>query len=336
VNENRPAGTVVGTLSTADPDAGDSHTYSLVDQPGVCNGPDNTAFQISGDDLMTNAVFDYETRTSYVICIMTDDSRGGTLQKQITIAVLNINLDQENSYAIRYANWIGVLDVNAYGGGYRTAQTGLMSFKPGSKKFTSLKVIMYRGPDQGKAQILVDGKVNKTVDLYNATPQWNYQVPVDKLSSAAHTIAIKALNKKQNASSGKQIRVDGFIIKSTTYDDNSSSVTSLDSWSYVTNRAANGGSYRISSKKASALYSFSGTQTSWITAQGPAYGKAAIYVDGMLAQTVDLYSKATHWNYLVSIIGLSNGPHVLEIRVLGTRNLKSKGASVIIDAVGMQ
>jgi hypothetical protein len=307
-----------------------------VDQPGVCNGTDNTAFQISGDDLRTNAVFDYETRTSYVICIQTDDGTGGMFQKQFTIAVLNINLDQENSYAIQYTNWKGVLDVNAYGGGYRTAQTGIMSFKPGTKKFTSLKVIMYRGPDQGKAQILVDGKVNKTVDLYNATPQWNYQVSVDKLSSAAHTIAIKALNKKQNASSGKQIRVDGFIIRATTYDDNVSSVTLFDTWSLVTNRAANGGSYRISGKKTSAFYSFTGAQTSWITAQGPIYGKAAIYVDGVLIQNVDLYSKTLHWNYLVSITGLSNGPHTLEIRVLGAKNIKSKGTAVIIDAVGMQ
>jgi hypothetical protein len=49
VAENSPLGTTNGTLSTTDPDAGDTHTYSL-----VANFGDNTAFTIEGTALKTN------------------------------------------------------------------------------------------------------------------------------------------------------------------------------------------------------------------------------------------------------------------------------------------
>jgi hypothetical protein len=336
VGENEPVGSTVGTFDTTDADPNASFVYSLVDQPGVCNGTDNASFQISGDDLRTNAVFDYETKNSYAICVMTDDENGGTLLKEFKINVLNVSLDQESSYAIQFGNWKGALDSNAYGGGYRSAQKGTLNFKPSTKKFNAIKIVMYRGPDQGRVQILVDGKAAKTVDLYSATPQWNYRVTIDKLALASHTITVKALNKKQGASSGTQIRVDGFIIGKTTYDDSVSNVISFDTWNWSKGKAANGGSYRVANAKSSAFYAFSGTQTNWITAQGPTYGKVALYVDGVLYQSVDLYAKAVKWNYTVSISGLTDGPHTLEVRVLGTKNPKSKGTFVVVDALGMQ
>ncbi len=84
VAENQPIGTIVGTLTTTDPDAGDTHTYSF------CGGADDTSFQISGSDLQTNAVFDFETKNSYNICIRTDDGHGGTFDKVFTITATNV------------------------------------------------------------------------------------------------------------------------------------------------------------------------------------------------------------------------------------------------------
>src|SRR4029079_12711269 len=74
VAENQPAGTNVGTLSTTDPDAGDTFTYTLVAGAG---DTDNASFQISGNKLQTNAVFDYETKNSYTVRVQTDDGHGG-------------------------------------------------------------------------------------------------------------------------------------------------------------------------------------------------------------------------------------------------------------------
>ena len=83
VKENQPIGTEVGTLSTIDADAGDSFTYSLLDGEG-----DNSSFSISGNKLLTGAVFDYETKASYSIRVLTDDAKeGGTFEKTFTITI---------------------------------------------------------------------------------------------------------------------------------------------------------------------------------------------------------------------------------------------------------
>ena len=88
VAENQPVGTVVGTFTTTDPDAGQSFTYSMVTGTG---DTDNSSFTIAGNSLQTAAVFDYETKTSYSIRVQTDDGLGGTFQKQFTITVTNTN-----------------------------------------------------------------------------------------------------------------------------------------------------------------------------------------------------------------------------------------------------
>ena len=48
IDENQPSGTDVGTLTTTDPDAGDTHTYTL--ESSGCGGgrSDNSSFQIGG------------------------------------------------------------------------------------------------------------------------------------------------------------------------------------------------------------------------------------------------------------------------------------------------
>jgi hypothetical protein len=88
VAENQPSATNVGTFSSTDQDAGDTHTYTLVSGDG---STDNGSFQISGDTLQTNAQFDFETKDSYTIRIRSDDSHGGTFDKQFTISITNAN-----------------------------------------------------------------------------------------------------------------------------------------------------------------------------------------------------------------------------------------------------
>ena len=83
--ENQASGTVVGTLSATDPNSGDVHTFSL-----GCTGVDNGSFTIDGTLLKSAAVFDYETKKSYSICIRTSD---GTLSfdKNFDINITNSN-----------------------------------------------------------------------------------------------------------------------------------------------------------------------------------------------------------------------------------------------------
>ncbi len=87
VAENQPVGTLVGTLTATDPDPGDTHTYSF-----ACStlGADDASFLINGSNLQTSAVFDYETKNSYTICIRTDDGNGGTYDENFSISVTNV------------------------------------------------------------------------------------------------------------------------------------------------------------------------------------------------------------------------------------------------------
>ncbi len=88
IEENKPIGTLVGTLSTTDADAFDNFTYKLIAGTG---GTDNHRFTISGNQLLSNSVFNYEQQNTYSIRILTDDGNGGQLQKTFLISVLDAN-----------------------------------------------------------------------------------------------------------------------------------------------------------------------------------------------------------------------------------------------------
>jgi VCBS repeat-containing protein len=88
VAENEPVGTVVGTLSTTDPDAGETHTYTLVAGDGDTG---NASFTIEGSDLKTSAVLDFETQSSYSVRVRSTD-QGGLLTEQVfTVTVSDVS-----------------------------------------------------------------------------------------------------------------------------------------------------------------------------------------------------------------------------------------------------
>ncbi len=89
IGENLAVGTTVGTFTTTDPDASDTHTYALVVGTG---DTDNDAFTISGNTLVTAEVFDASVQDSYTIRVQTTDSTGRTLERVFTISVTDQNV----------------------------------------------------------------------------------------------------------------------------------------------------------------------------------------------------------------------------------------------------
>ncbi|HID53032.1 MAG TPA: tandem-95 repeat protein, partial [Anaerolineae bacterium] len=71
-----------------DQDAGDTFSHALVAGAGSTG---NGSFQIAGDQLQTNATFDFETQNSYSIRVRVTDSGGLMFEKVFTINVTNVN-----------------------------------------------------------------------------------------------------------------------------------------------------------------------------------------------------------------------------------------------------
>jgi len=90
IEENKPAGTTVGSLSSSDVDSGDSHSYTLV-------AGDTTAFTIVGNQLRTALAFDYETKSLYQLTVRSTDQAGASVQQPFTIQVLDINEGSGNA-----------------------------------------------------------------------------------------------------------------------------------------------------------------------------------------------------------------------------------------------
>ncbi|MDB9436099.1 DUF4347 domain-containing protein, partial [Dolichospermum lemmermannii CS-548] len=87
IAENQIIGTVIGNLTTTDPDANNTFTYSLVTGTGDTN---NSLFTISANQLKTNSVFDFETKNSYSIRVKTTDQGGLSYEKQLAINISNL------------------------------------------------------------------------------------------------------------------------------------------------------------------------------------------------------------------------------------------------------
>jgi bacillopeptidase F len=102
-------------------------------------------------------------------------------------------------------------------------------------------------------------------------------------------------------------------------------------WRRVATPAASGGAYTASAQRgAAASFAFRGTSLTWVTARGPAMGRAKVYVDGVLKTTVDNYAKRIRWNVRRTVTGLSDTLHTVKIVVTGKRRA-SASSTVVVD-----
>ena len=86
ISENADSSSIVGTLTTIDPDANGTYSFTLVS--GTGDGG-NANFQISGNLLKTSTSFDFETQSSYSIRVRTTDQGGVNFEHVFLISVIN-------------------------------------------------------------------------------------------------------------------------------------------------------------------------------------------------------------------------------------------------------
>lgn len=88
-NENSATGTNIGTFTATDPD-GDALTFTLAPTTSI-NSYDNANFKISGNQLQTNASFDFETKFSYQVYAIVTDPKGLSDEQLFTVTVVDVN-----------------------------------------------------------------------------------------------------------------------------------------------------------------------------------------------------------------------------------------------------
>ncbi|MGQ0630871.1 MAG: S8 family peptidase [Sporichthyaceae bacterium] len=104
-------------------------------------------------------------------------------------------------------------------------------------------------------------------------------------------------------------------------------------WTRKASASSLGGSSARSAKKnATARFTFTGRQISWIARRNDASGKAAVFIDGVRVEDVNLYSDDNSYRRVVFASGvLAAGRHTITVKVLGKKSGDSYGKAVDID-----
>ncbi len=210
-------------------------------------------------------------------------------------------------------------------------------------------------PWYGKAKVVLDagtpGETITTVGLYSTSIRYKQKVyNTGVLEEGTHTLAVYWMGDSNPSSAGTRIGVDSFDVFGTLteaepappiewrYQQSDSRMTYLGGWSTGSTWSASGGSYASTSQPGAAvLATFSGTSVSVLSRTTPWYGKAEIYVDDVLEDTVDLYSPSTAWKVpIYQDDTLSDSEHTLVIKCLGTKNIASSGTAVCLDALDIR
>ncbi len=124
IEEGLPTGTLIGELSTIDPDPEDEHTYTLVEGDG---DEDNGLFVIEGDQLLSNQMFEFGVQNTSSIRVQSSDG-DASFEKTFLIMIIekpvskvlylpNLftpNNDGQNDLFILRGEGIGTIDFRVF------------------------------------------------------------------------------------------------------------------------------------------------------------------------------------------------------------------------------
>lgn len=237
---------------------------------------------------------------------------------------------QDRDPSVGYNSWRNFFHQTALGGAYRASRARGATATYRTPKTTSVVWLTDLGPDHGQARVRIDGRSQGTFDLYSPSASAR-SFTFKGLARAAHTVRVEVLGTKDALSGGTWVAVDGFKVGGNIMVESSLKIR-YDTWVGKSNQAASRGSYRKSGSSAARVsFDFIGSQIAWVTATGPAYGRARVKIDGV-AHTVDLYRRTQNWRVRIWYTGLSEGTHHITLRPLGTKDVSSSSTNVVFDA----
>ncbi|HYS36180.1 MAG TPA: hypothetical protein VEO01_11170, partial [Pseudonocardiaceae bacterium] len=112
----------------------------------------------------------------------------------------------------------------------------------------------------------------------------------------------------------------GPVLHPALYQETTTALAWSGTWSRYAVTGASGGYVRGSTQAlAWARFTASARSVGWVAVRGPSRGKATVYVDGVLAGTVDLYASTVQPARIVFVRSWSaTGTHAVTVRVKGT------------------
>jgi len=201
VSENA-SGAVVGMLSTTDPDAGNTHTYSVNDN----------RFEVAGGQLKLKAgtSLDYETQSSIQLKVTTTDQGGLSYSENFTIAVKDVNEAPSNSAPTDISLSNASVNENVLGGAIGTLSTvdpnagNTHTYTVNDNRFevvgTQLK-LKSTSSLNFEAGSSVQLKIT-TTDQGGLSYSENFTIAVNDVNEAPVDIALSKLTVDENASGG--------------------------------------------------------------------------------------------------------------------------------------
>lgn len=232
-------------------------------------------------------------------------------------------VSQEETSARATPRWRRFADAGAFGGSYVAEDAA------GAKalaRFAGSSVTWYTvtGPDQGIADVYVDGVRRSTVDNFGA-PATRVARRVSGLSSRAHSLSIVARGTAAPLATGTLVAVDQV-------EGPGGPVPVTYAWQHRSSSGASGGAYSASDTPgASYELTFRGTGIDLRTSAGPSRGRIDVSVDGAFRRTFDLYAPAQAWTTMALARNLGDAVHALRLVVRTDRNASATGTTVIVD-----
>ena len=239
--------------------------------------------------------------------------------------------ESEHSVAAIY-QWQPLKQANAAGGSYTREH---LNGATASFRFNGTSITWYTvtGPDQGLADVLIDGSLVQTLDQYDTTT--SYQVPrtFGGLTPGWHTITIRATGQAKPAATDTFVSIDAFRVGEDLFD------TPEGDYRWQPNSAFEDipSEYdRTDLRSSQVAFRFRGTGVTLFTVQGPSYGKFTVLIDGKPAGLFDSYKATTSYAVPIAFGGLTDAPHTITLVVAGQAQPASTGTFVAVDGWSVQ
>jgi hypothetical protein len=247
-----------------------------------------------------------------------------------------VNPYQQNTPAFTYVgSWNTVVTTSASAGRYTKCSTSGASV---TVPFfgTRLDWIGALGTTMGYADVYLDGKLMKTINLYRSSATYRNKIwSTGPLPAAYHTVTIKRSTK---SAAGKCINADRFdvlgsLVWQTRIEERNQAFGLTGAWQYFSSPNASAGRYALSnSADASATLTFSGMRFALLACTGSRYGKLRVTVDSGAPFLVDLYSSFSGFQrFVYQSPFLTPGNHVVKLEWAGVKNAASTGTAITLD-----